>query len=81
MSENKKTVDFETAMCRLEKITEALSGEGVSLEAALALYEEGVGLLRACNEKLAQTERKIKVLQLSADGELTEEDFKVADND
>lgn len=81
MSENKKTIDFEAAMKRLDKITEELSREGVSLEDALALYEEGVGLVRECNKKLEDTERKIKILQLSASGELSEEDFEISKND
>ena len=80
MAENKK-VDFEAAMSRLDKITDELSKEGVSLEDALALYEEGVGLVRACNKKLEETERKIKILQLSVGGELSEQDFKAENND
>ncbi|MBE6592795.1 MAG: exodeoxyribonuclease VII small subunit, partial [Ruminococcaceae bacterium] len=67
--------NFEDAMKRLDKITEELSREGVELEKALALYEEGVKLARACNAKLEDTERKIKMLQISASGELVEEDF------
>lgn len=78
---DKKTVDFEAAMSRLDKITDELSREGVSLEDALALYEEGVSLVRVCNKKLEETERRIKILQLSASGELTEEDFDTSIND
>lgn len=81
MSENKKTVDFEAAMKRLDVITEELSREGVSLEDALALYEEGVSLVRICSKKLEDTERRIKILQLSASGELTEADFEATNND
>lgn len=80
MSEKKTTVDFEAAMKRLEQITEELSREGVSLEDALALYEEGVGLVRVCNKKLEDTERKIKMLKMTADGELREEDFDAVEN-
>lgn len=81
MNENKRNVNFEEAMARLDKITEELSKEGVSLESALALYEEGVGLVRECNKKLDDTDRKIKVLQLSGDGALEEKDFKIENND
>jgi len=75
MAEKKDNFNFEDAMKRLDKITEELSREGVELEKALALYEEGVKLARACNAKLEDTERKIKMLQISASGELVEEDF------
>ncbi|MBE6593896.1 MAG: exodeoxyribonuclease VII small subunit, partial [Ruminococcaceae bacterium] len=48
MAEKKDNFNFEDAMKRLDKITEELSREGVELEKALALYEEGVKLARAC---------------------------------
>lgn len=76
MEKDNKNIDFESAMSRLEKITEELAREGVKLEDALSLYEEGVGLVRECNKTLEETERKIKILQLSVNGELEETDFK-----
>ena len=82
MSEKNKNefVDFEETMKRLEQITTAISNEGIKLEEALSLYEEGVWLVRACNKMLEETERKIKILQLSENGELTQEDFNNFDN-
>lgn len=68
-------MNFEQAMDRLEKITAELSREGITLEESLALYEEGVALARMCNSRLEDTERKIKMLQISADGEIEEKDF------
>ena len=70
-----KDINFEKAMDRLEKITQELSREGITLEESLALYEEGVALARICNKKLDDTERKIKILQISEDGEIDEKDF------
>ena len=68
-------MSFEQAMERLEKITAELSQEGITLEESLALYEEGVALARTCNRYLEDTERKIKILQISSDGEIEEKDF------
>ena len=68
-------MNFEKAMERLEKITAELSREGITLEESLALYEEGVALARICSQQLEATERKIKTLQISADGEIEEKDF------
>lgn len=70
-----KDINFEKTMDRLEKITQELSREGITLEESLALYEEGVALARICNKKLDDTERKIKILQISEDGEIDEKDF------
>ena len=68
-------INFEKAMERLEKITVELSREGITLEESLTLYEEGVALARICNQRLAETERKIKTLQISANGEVEEKEF------
>ena len=68
-------MNFEKAMERLEKITDELSREGITLEESLALYEEGVALARSCNQSLEETERKIKILQISDNGEIVEDDF------
>jgi exodeoxyribonuclease VII small subunit len=79
MAEKKENISFEDAMKRLDKICEELSREGVELENALALYEEGVKLVRVCNKKLEATERKINMLRVSAQGELLEEEFVSSD--
>ena len=81
MSVNIENMSFEEAMKRLDEITEELSREGVSLDRSLALYEEGVKLARVCNEKLEDTERKIKMLQISQSGEVYEKDFIPNEND
>lgn len=70
-----ENIELEAAMKRLDKITEELSREGIGLEESLALYEEGVKLVRICNRKLDETERRIKILRMSADGEMTEQDL------
>ncbi len=68
-------MDFETAVKRLEEITSSLEKENVSLEEALKLYEEGVRLVRVCNEKLEDAERRIHILKMTPEGEMVEEDF------
>ena len=80
MSENIKTnaekYDCEVAMKRLDEVVERLSRENVSLEESLALYEEGVALVRVCNARLESVERKINVLKATADGEIVKEAFE-----
>lgn len=80
VNENINNLSFEDAMKRLDEITAELSHEGVSLDDALALYEEGVRLARECNAKLEDTERKIKMLQVAPDGEISEKDVDPVDN-
>ncbi|MBR4036769.1 MAG: exodeoxyribonuclease VII small subunit [Oscillospiraceae bacterium] len=57
----KKT--FESAMARLEEISEILSENNVTLDESLKLYAEGVKLLKFCNTKLEQAQNKIKDIE------------------
>ena len=80
MAEKKsKTAELEVAMKRLDEVVAKLSGEGVELEEALALYEEGVSLVRVCNERLENARRKINKIRLTGDGEITEEAFDTSE--
>ena len=54
---------FETAMARLEEISEILSENNVTLDESLKLYTEGVKLLKFCNTKLEQAQVKIKDIE------------------
>jgi exodeoxyribonuclease VII small subunit len=60
---------------RLEEIVRRLEAEDVELDAALALFEEGVARLRAARERLASAEVKVQtVLEEAGDLRLTDLD-------
>ncbi len=64
---SKKTPkNFEEAMARLESLTQAMQSSDMPLEDALAAYQEGSELVKFCQEKLAEVEQKLQVLD--ADG-------------
>ncbi len=54
---------FESAMSRLEEISEILSENNVTLDESLKLYAEGVKLLKFCNTKLEQAQVKIRDIE------------------
>jgi exodeoxyribonuclease VII small subunit len=56
-------LSFEEALGRLEKITRTLEAGGLTLEEAIALFEEGTRLARICSERLDAAELKISQLQ------------------
>jgi exodeoxyribonuclease VII small subunit len=68
MPPKKKYKDFESAMARLEEITERLESSEASLEESIDLYTEGLEIAKFCSEKLGQAEKKIKVIVEQADG-------------
>jgi exodeoxyribonuclease VII small subunit len=63
-----QNLTFEQALARLEEIVRSLENGQTKLEDSLALYEEGIRLVRLCNERLDGAEQKIKVLSLAPDG-------------
>jgi exodeoxyribonuclease VII small subunit len=61
-------MSFEKALDRLEAIVEKLEGEELGLDASLALFEEGIGLSRVCQEKLSEVERRVEIVLKDAGG-------------
>ena len=58
----KQEPTFEEALLRLEEVVKQLESGGVSLDASLALYEEGVSLVRLCSSSLESAEQRVRVL-------------------
>jgi len=65
-----KSPPFEEALKKLEDIVETMESGELPLEALLARYEEGMRLLKICQEKLAEAELKIQQLEKNTAGEL-----------
>jgi exodeoxyribonuclease VII small subunit len=53
---------FEESLLELERIVRELEDNRLGLEDALARYEQGVGLIKACNQQLRQAEQRILML-------------------
>lgn len=68
---------FEKAVENLEKIVEAMEGGGLTLDQALKKYEEGVRLVRACQSKLTEAEKKIEVLTKTLEGSFKKEPLEM----
>lgn len=59
---------FEEALGELERVVEQLESGDLSLEESLAAFEEGVRLVKFCNQKLAEVEKKIELLVKDKEG-------------
>ena len=53
---------FEDGLKRLEEIVAKLESGNLSLDDSLKLFEEGVKLVRFCNERLAEAQQKVELL-------------------
>jgi exodeoxyribonuclease VII small subunit len=66
---------FEQDIARLEEIAAELDSDGVSLDRALALFEEGVERLRRATGELSRAEARVTQLVEQADGTFVRRPF------
>ncbi|MDH5315162.1 MAG: exodeoxyribonuclease VII small subunit [Gemmatimonadota bacterium] len=65
------------ALRRLEEIVRSLEAEDTDLDQGLALFEEGVGLLREARSRLETAELKVQQVLQDAAGDLRAADLDV----
>ena len=68
----KKT--FESALAKLEEITNELENGELSLENSLKKFDEGIQLADFCNQKLSDAKAKVEIL-LNKDGKPVTDNF------
>ena len=61
MSENKKSV--EESFNEIESIIAEMQKEDVTLDRSFELYNQGLMLIKECNEKLDSMEKQIKIIE------------------
>ena len=57
-----KDFQFEKALNALEKLITKMESGKLSLEESLKNFEEGIGLIKQCQQTLTQAEQKVQVL-------------------
>ena len=62
--------NFEGALEQLEEVVEQLESGELPLDDSLAAFEKGVGLVKFCNQKLSEVEKKVELLLKDKDGRL-----------
>src|ERR1700730_9542985 len=69
-------LNFEGAMDRLEKIVEQMESGKLPLEDLIVRYEEGMTLVRVCQERLTNAEQKIEIIARNNAGKPVVKDFE-----
>ncbi len=72
MAKKNNKQSFEQSITRLEEISSLLDNEGLGLEEAIKLYEEGINLSKQCTDMLKKAE--LKITELKKDLDSLEED-------
>jgi exodeoxyribonuclease VII small subunit len=67
---NRTNKQFEVALEELEGVVDQLESGDLSLEDSLAAFEKGIGLVKYCNQKLNEVERKVELLIRDKEGRL-----------
>ena len=65
-----KEIKLEESFDKLNQIMEALEKPDISLEDSFTLYQEGMKLLKACNDSIDKVEKELIIL--SENGETNE---------
>ena len=71
----KKENNFESALKRLEEISDLLENEDTPLEVSIKLFEEGIELKEFCEDKLKSAKLKIDKI-VKRNKSLTSTEFK-----
>jgi len=68
----KKNLNFEDSLAKLEGIVDALEDNDVSLEDSVKKFEEGIKLVKDCQNQLKEAE--LKVTKLMGDGGILDQE-------
>jgi exodeoxyribonuclease VII small subunit len=68
-------LNFETAMDRLEEIVEQMESGKMMLEELIGRYEEGMKLVKICQERLASAEQRIEIITRNHAGKAVVKNF------
>lgn len=80
-TQTKKTdheLNFEKAMDRLETIVEQMESGKMSLDDLILRYEEGMKLVKICQERLASAEQRIEMITRNNAGRPSVKPFEPA---
>ena len=69
-------LNFEAAMDRLEAIVEEMESGKMQLEELIVRYEEGMKLVKTCQERLASAEQRIEIITRNHAGKPVVEPFE-----
>jgi exodeoxyribonuclease VII small subunit len=69
-------LNFEGAMDRLEKIVEQMETGKLPLEDLIVRYDEGMNLVKVCQERLANAEQKIEMIARNSAGKPVIKEFE-----
>ncbi|MEP6698790.1 MAG: exodeoxyribonuclease VII small subunit [Verrucomicrobiota bacterium] len=71
-------LNFEGAMNRLEEIVEQMESGKMMLEELIVRYEEGMKLVKVCQERLTSAEQRIEIITRNHEGKTVVKHFEAS---
>ena len=68
-SETPDEQTFESAIGHLERLVGEMESDDLPLERLIVNYEAGIQLVKTCQQKLAEAEKKIEIIQRQANAD------------
>ena len=75
----KQNISFEDAMIKLEEKVRQLESGNMTLDESLSAFEEAIGIVKICNERLDAAEGRVRILTEKPDGSVTDAPFDTSD--
>ncbi len=76
MKKEKNQTSFELSLERLETLVDSMESGDATLEQSLEWFEEGMTLIKFCQDQLKHAEQKVQELIKNNEGEIIEMDFE-----
>ena len=78
VKKNNEDIKLEDALDKLEDIVNMLQDGNIPLDESLKKFEDGIRLVRICQERLENAESKIMLLLKDAKGDNIETPFNIS---
>ncbi len=76
MKKEIKQTSFELSLERLETLVDSMESGEATLEQSLEWFEEGMSLIKSCQDQLKHADKKVQELIKIREGEIIERDFE-----
>ena len=76
MKKEKPLTSFELSLERLEILVDSMESGEATLEKSLEWFEEGMTLIKSCQDQLKHAEQKVQELIKNSEGEIIERNFE-----
>lgn len=76
MAKSEKSEKFEVSLQKLEDLVQKLESGDLSLEDSMKAFEEGMALVKSCEGRLTEAQKRVEILMKDKAGNQTIQNFE-----